>query len=259
MRIVAVAILLALALAPAAAHANAGIGLLVLAVPITIIALLPAILIEGPVLARILQLPGGRAMWVSCVANIASTILGTLIAVVTSVIPLMYGEFMRETVLISLVPMFLVSWWLEYLVVRRMLPPEKRPRSRRATGVANAITYAAMLIGVAIFVPPESATFNRWRLSPALAELGVARMEVGEHFASHGAFPPPKRFTPTDRSVKSLTLEPGGRIIATLSFPGREVADGRHIVYEPIVLGGKLSDWKCSSDIAPKYLPAACR
>jgi hypothetical protein len=249
----------AAAFAACEAQANAGIGLLVLAVPVTIVALVPAIMVEAPILARMLTLSAGRAVGISAAANIVSTIAGAAIAIATAFIPLMYGEFMRETVLISLVPMFFVTWWIENLVVRRMLPAESKARSTRATGIANAVSYVAMAVGVAILVPPERSMFNRWRVTPAVLELTVAKTEVDEYFASHGTFPAPKSFPAQDKSVKSLALEADGRLVATLSFPGRPAGDGRHIVYEPVVVGGKITAWKCTSDIESKYLPAQCR
>lgn len=259
MRRIAIVLGIAALAAPLVACANTGVGLFVLAVPITIVGLLPAILVEAPVLARILHLPGRRALWISCIANVVSTIAGFAVAVVTSLVPVMYAEFVRETVLISLVPMFFLTWWVENLVTRRMLAPDKKPLAKRATGIANAFSYVAMMACVALLVPSESSVFNRWRVTPALAEMGVARNEVAEYFQAHGEFPAPKSFTPIDRSVKSLVLEPGGRLVATLSFPGRPAADGRRIVYEPVVAGGKLAAWKCSSDMDSRYLPAACR
>ena len=259
MRRTALALGIAALVAPVAASANTGVGLLVMAVPITIIGLIPAILVEAPILSRVLQLPGLRGLWISCIANVVSTIVGFVVALVTSFVPVMYGEFIRETVLISLVPMFFLTWWIENLVVRRMVVAEKKPLAKRATGIANAFSYVAMMVCVAILVPSESTVFNRWRLGPALNELGIAKNDVAEDFRIKGAFPAPKSFTPVDKSVKSLVLEPGGRIVATLSFPGRPAGDGRHIVYEPVVIGGKLTGWKCSSDIDNKYLPAACR
>ena len=247
------------ALIPGVAHANTGVGLLVLAVPVTIVALLPVILVEAPILSRVLELPGRRALWMSLVANVVSTIAGAAIAVASSVVPLMWGEFVRMTVLISLVAMFFVTWWIENLVVRRMLPEEGKSRSRRATGLANVASYLLMAIGVLIFVSSESATFDRWRLTPALDELGVAKADVAEHFQSRGAFPAPRSLRATDKTVKSIALEGNGRLVATLSFPGRPDGDGKHIVYEPVVIAGKITEWKCTSDVHAKYLPAQCR
>lgn len=260
MRAITVAIGIVALAAPLLARANAGVGLLVLAIPVTVVALPPAILLEAPVLARFLRLSWPRGLWVSLVANVVSTIAGAAIALATSFVPVMYGEFMRETALISLVPMFLLTWWLERLVVGRMAPAGTKPLATRATGAANAFTYALMAIGVTLLVPPAGEKFDRWRLSPVLAQLSVARAEVAEYFDAHATFPPPRDIKPLDASVKSVALEPGGRLVATLSFPGRPAGDGRHIVYEPVVAAGKVSAWKCSSpDLAPQYLPPACR
>jgi Pilin (bacterial filament) len=241
------------------AHANTGIGLLVLAVPVTVVGLVPAIFIEAPILARLLRVRGGRALWLSCVANVLSTIVGFVVALVTSFVPLMYGEFMRETVLISMVPMFFLTWWIENLSVKRMLPAGSERRSMRATGVANVVSYVVLAVGVAILVPPESAIFNRWRVAPAINALGIAKNDVAEHFQSHGAFPAPGPIKQHEPTVKSMVLDKDGRLVATLSFPGRPAGDGKHIVYEPVLASGKITAWKCSSDMESRYLPVQCR
>jgi hypothetical protein len=245
--------------APAAAHANAGVGLLVLASPAAIAALLPAIIVEAPILARMLGIAWKRALALSAVANIFSTLVGLVISVASMVIPL-FAETSREAVLIALAPMFFISWWIEAGTVRRRMEPERKPLVRRATGIANLVTYVGMAIGVAMLVPPLSETFSRFRLGAPLGELAAARSQVAEHFQLHKAFPAPRSFEVKQENVRSLRLEPGGRLVMVLSYPASPAADGKSIVYEPRIVDSRIVEWRCySPDMASKNLPASCR
>jgi hypothetical protein len=242
------------------AHANVGIGLLALSVPTLVVALLPAILVEAPILARYLRVPFKRALWLSFAANVFSTLVGGIIAIASSFVIPFWTDTSREAVLASLVPMLFISWWLENIVVRRMQPPESKALSRRATGIANAISYAGMAVGVAILVTPLSQTFNRYRLGDALAEMSAARAQVAEHYKLHKSWPAPKAFVVTLPTVRTLNLEPAGKLVMVLSYPASVAADGKHIVYEPRVVDGDIVGWRCSSpDMKPQHLPPVCR
>jgi len=243
------------------ALANTGVGLMMHATPVMVVALVPAILIEAPILARFLKVSLRRGLWLSFVANLVSTFLGTVIAFVASlVIPIGSMDVSREMTLVSLLPMLFVSWWLEAMMVRNLEPPERAPSVRKATGVANAVTYALMAVGAAILVPAGDTVFSRWKLTEPINEMMVARTEVAEHFQRQREFPPPRTFPAKGKYVRSITLEAGGRVVLTLSFPGSPEADGKRIVHEPRVAGGEIVEWRCHSpDMAAKYLPAACR
>lgn len=54
-----------LALMPATAYANAGVGYFMVAMPVVALALIPAILLEAPVLGYLLKLPFRRAALLS--------------------------------------------------------------------------------------------------------------------------------------------------------------------------------------------------
>ena len=255
-----IAFLAAAGMAAAPAHANTGIGLLAMWIPPAIIALIPAILIEAPVLARFLRVSLRSALWMSFIANVASMMVGAAIALASSFILPFATDISREATLAALLPMLLLSWWIENLVVKGMLPAPVKPLAFRATGIANAVTYAAMAVGVAVLVPPASAVFNRFRLVGPINQLAAARTDVSEEFQKTKTMPKPRDLAVNAPNVKGIRLEDGGRLVMTLSFPGSEVADGKHVVYEPRVANGEIVEWRCSSaDLAAKYLPAQCR
>lgn len=97
-----------------------------------VVGLIPVIVIEALVLQRRLRLGWSRVLGVVTVANVASTFVGFLALWA-------YGDYTLVPhpmsaaaafwlVLIALIPLFLVSWEVEYLVARLMLSP-KQPGS----------------------------------------------------------------------------------------------------------------------------------
>ena len=243
------------------ACADMGIGLLMMWIPPAIVALLPAILVEGPVLSRFLHVPGRRGLWLSFVANIASTMAGIVVAIAASLVIPGGAQMARELTLVALVPMFFFTWWLERWVVASMVEPATKPLAKKATLVANAITYAAMAIGAWLLLPPNYAVFDRFRLAGPLMELGLAKVEVAKYFDEHQhTFPPPKSFPTTNVNVRSIVSDADGRLVLTLSFPASKIADGKTIVVEPVVDKGVIKEWRCySRDLEAKHLPASCR
>lgn len=234
-----------------------------ISIPLFAVALLPAIIVESLVLARMLAVGWGRGLWLATVANILSAVLGSILAFVGEMLLVggtAEGEPGREAAFAMLVPMFLVTWWIEHATIRRIDATAPSPRVRQATFVANALTYAIMAIAVAFLVPPASALVSRWKVTEALMRLGVQRTAVAEQFQRDGRFPAPAKLDPMSPYVRSLAHEGNGRIVAELSFPGSADADGKRIVYEPRVAGGQIIEWVCySPDLHFKYLPATCR
>jgi len=100
-----------LAALPASAHANMGIGFFAPSILVTVPALIPAILIEAVVLARMLELRFPAAAGTSFLANLASTIVGAVLAIALDLLLMGGGpEPDRVVFMLSLVPMFLFSW-----------------------------------------------------------------------------------------------------------------------------------------------------
>jgi hypothetical protein len=246
---------------PFAAHANTGVGFLILSIPVMALGLLPVILIEAPVLSRFLRVSFLRGLWLSFVANAASTILGALIGIAVDIalVVLLKTSFpaVAPVVLVALVPMFFITWWIERKVVVRM-QPDAKPLATRATLVANAISYLALAAAVLVFWP-EDWTLVRSQLTEVLNAMSVAKLEVSEEFEKRGRFPATLQ-APRSKFLRSLTIEPGGRLVAVVSMPDRKGVDGKRIVMEPRVDGRRIAEWKCyTPDLEFKYLPTSCR
>jgi len=124
--------------------------------------------------------------------------------------------------------------------------------------VANAVTYALMAVAVVVLVTGGGA--GRERILIAMAAMDAAKVEVGEHFRQHGAFPPPRAIDVRRRHVKSLARERDGRLVLVFDFPDSPEADGKRVVLEPRVEGGRIEQWVCTSpDMPSRYLPMLCR
>ena len=254
------------------AWANAGIGFLIPSVPVLIVALLPVIFVEAPVLAAFLRLPLSSGLKLSAAVNVRSTLIGVLIAIVAD-IALMFlagGSSglppSRVSLLVALVPMFFITLWIEDRAVARKYPQQPRIRVSLATLAANVLSYAALVAFIALtpffkvydemgyreHVYFASNAANRWkegvdkywqnhkRFPERAGELGLARGEER-------------------RGVGSVTLQPAGRIVLELRFPADPELDGKRLIYEPRVVDDALQ-WKCRTpDLAPRYAPYGCR
>lgn len=93
--------------------------------PLMVVGLIPIILIESFVLRRRLRLKWARALRVTAWANLVSTVVGVLgvyglqpLGVHVYVGPFGNQAWLYGFLFILLVPLFLVSWWVEYQVAR---------------------------------------------------------------------------------------------------------------------------------------------
>jgi hypothetical protein len=115
--------------------------------------LIPIIGIEAYVFKKRLGVSGSRALGVSALANIASTIIGTFIVVGSSLL-LYAGAGISElpgalgdiTVLMVLIPCFFLSFWCESLVGSPMIRTVSRQDVRAAFFLANKFSYALLAI-----------------------------------------------------------------------------------------------------------------
>lgn len=254
--------------APLPALANAGIGLFAVALPITLPALVPAIVVEAPILAWILKIGFGRAFLWSAIANFVSTVVGAIIAVAADLAILggtgsSGATFNWGTVLVALVPLFFVTWWLEALAVRRLMAPADKPSPVRATFAANAVSYALMAALVP-FLPGMDPVYSRAgarsNITEVLAILGAEKTEVHEHFARNRRFPEPRPLTFASRYAKSMRREADGRLVAEIRYPGLKELDGARLVLVPRVVSGEIVAWEChSSRPSHRFMPSACR
>jgi len=140
------ALLLALVSLPQIAFADMILPIAVLAVPGMLILFIPITLLEGYVLKARLAVAYRRALWVSAVANLASTLVGLPFANVAlagfSPRHAFVGDSSVFTSLsIMLVPFFLGSLLVEYFVVRWMLRNADRRAILIAVLIGNALSY----------------------------------------------------------------------------------------------------------------------
>ncbi len=253
---------------PLAAQANAGVGLFSVAVPFTLAALVPAILVEAPVFSRMLGVGWRRGLWWSLLANLVSTVAGAILAVLadfallapsgsSGLVPTL------ASTLSALLPMFLVTWWLETITVRALQPAGAAASPRRAALVANVVSYALLVAAMFFLVGPGSEfprSDARSRIGEVLAQMGAQKTELAEHFATRGEFPAPRGVAVATRYASSLRIEEGGRIVARIHYPGVAEVDGAQVSLVPRVESRAIVSWECHAPrSAHKFLPASCR
>ena len=259
----------ALALVPALAHANAGIGYFMIALPVVVIALVPAVPLEAAVLKPILQVPWRRAFPLSLGANIRSTLWGFALAIAVDVVLIGAGgsagpEPTAGAAIVMLVPFFFLSWWIEHRAVARKAAEIGARRVAAATGAANALSYAGMIVFVALAYPKEGAMNPRAQISEGLLAASAFRTEVTERWSADKKFPVPGApgFAPVVKPRYRVSLESGGRIVVRFTTPGSPPLDGKRIVLTPVLdsSGAEIARWQCGSpDIERRFLPGSCR
>jgi hypothetical protein len=177
--------------------ADMGLPMIVLTWPAMAMLLLPVIVIEGLLCKKWLGLPTWQAIKTNAISNLASTIIGIPVAwaamlaiefgtmglvgessalqdwhsPIANVIFFLFssawlnpdlGEsawVIPAATLVLLIPFFFASYWIEYLVVRRMVgmpdgePPNLAyPRVRAAVRNANLVTYVAMFVATSVWL-----------------------------------------------------------------------------------------------------------
>ena len=170
---------LVLCIAPGVAQANAGVPMIFLVMPAMVISLVPIVIVEALYLAHTMRLTGKAAGKASAIANLVSTLvgipltwlglvagqlitggdtahgLGTLpdkLLAVTWQAPWLIpyeselGWMIPAAGLMLLGPFFLVSWWTEYLVARRMLVDIEARLLKKAVRNANLLTYGLLTL-----------------------------------------------------------------------------------------------------------------
>ncbi len=140
---------------------DAWMPLQVFAAPLQVLALVPVIAVEAFILLRQLHLGAGRSLKISALANVLSTVAGVPFALAFAEIypvglhwGVLFGIgwkapvwFLFVVIPLLMAPFFLLSWGIEYLVVRKLLKQE-RPAQQVRTAVreANLYSYSLLLI-----------------------------------------------------------------------------------------------------------------
>lgn len=143
---------LLLCLCPLEGQANVGAPLFFNYIAYSWLLLIPIIGVEAYVFRKRLPISIGRAFAVASVANIGSTILGTVVVLGTGLL-LSVGNMTELpgaegdiTVLIALVPCFFLSVWCETLIGFPLLKQASRDNVRAVFFLANQFSYAMLAI-----------------------------------------------------------------------------------------------------------------
>jgi len=174
--------------------ADVGIPMLLLTFPAMVLLLIPIIVVEGLLCRKWLRLSTGEAMKLNAASNLVSTLAGVplawglMLALQLGVGAVMFKSglidkwegpvaiaiyvlfasawispdetwMLPAATLVLLVPFFFASYWVEYLVMKRILdkregqPPDfTYGKLRIAVRNANLVTYGAMFVGVAVWL-----------------------------------------------------------------------------------------------------------
>lgn len=151
-RTCAAGVALVIAGAPGVAWANAGIPPLSYSLTVTVLLLIPVIAIEAVVLRRALALSVLRAVTLTTVANVLSTLAGIMVVFASFFVPLMVTRGARADLLtlLGFVPLFFVSWWVEAGFARWRLRDRAATDVRRAVSRANLASYGVLALLVTV-------------------------------------------------------------------------------------------------------------
>lgn len=177
--------------------ADAGLPMIILTWPAMVVLLIPVIVIEGFLCKKWLGLNTWQAIKTNAVSNLASTIIGIPVAwavmlaiefgaigivgesntlqnwhsPIAIVISFLFGSawlnpdlgerawVIPAATLILLIPFFFASYWIEYLVVRKMVGTSEgapsnlgHARVRAAVRNANLVTYGIMFLATSVWL-----------------------------------------------------------------------------------------------------------
>ena len=124
-----------------------GLGPLTFGAFVCALAIVPIVVLEWIVLWKRLPVGPGRALWVSLLANVGSTLSGFLVAVFVEMAVRAAGISAGENFgfVIPLAMFFVVAYPIELVVVRGMVVAPSGDVAR-ATLWANGLSYAALAI-----------------------------------------------------------------------------------------------------------------
>jgi len=186
-------VVLCILMYPVIAFADAGVPMIALIIPGFGISLIPIIIIEYFYLKRRLSLKPAKAGAASLISNLVSTVIGVpltwvALAAIEMFVPMggrafgintLAGKIFAVTVqapwlipyendlnwmvptagMVLLVPFFFVSWWIEYLISRKILRDIGAKDVRTAVRNANLITYGLLAFCLCILL--ISALYSR--------------------------------------------------------------------------------------------------
>lgn len=133
---------------------NAGVPFFTSSIGYSVLLLIPIILIEAYVVWKGLKLRWWRSLLLSTYANIVSTLVGTLLFLFIGVLlssALMFGFVNPITIslfvlefLVTLIPMFYVSVWLEWRIWQARLKKVDRAQVKKIVFTAHLYSYGLL-------------------------------------------------------------------------------------------------------------------
>jgi hypothetical protein len=278
-------------LMPALAYANIAFGFAWAIGLEFLIALIPVIILEGLVLGAMLRLPGMRALNLATEANLVSAAAGLVLGLPLVNYALLAGAYAwlepnRVNAVFLIAPLLLPSWWIEYRWIARRDPALDISRVRWASGVANVLSYAALLAYTWTAFPEPGVNRVRALVRDAYQASDQVRQDVVAFRTKQGRLPdslkelgyPPAEAEGFDVPMRrldlwgnnsgptsrlNLSLQTAGRISVQFLGPEHPVIDRKRIVLSPVVeqpaRGQPVIRWQCSApDLPQSLLPEGC-
>lgn len=259
---------------PMSVSANAGIGYFMPALPIVVLALIPAILLEAVVLRIALGLRPKRAFLLSLSANSRSTLYGFILGVVID-LALVAGtgsagpEPTKGLATAMLVPFFLLSWWIEYRVISRWSADFSKHRVSAVTGMANVLSYVGMLVflWVSSILPERSTMAVRLQINEALYGASSIKMAIAKFWKQNNRYPEnisELGIVFSKHTAFSITLGNRGRILVHIFIPSEPLVNTKQLIITPLPDSESYDNrglqWECRSENIPySFLPRQCR
>ena len=217
--------------------------------------------LEAAIFRKLLPLGFARALGLSLLANLPSTILGAMIWVALEAAPAGSLSLRIGTAgwAAAVAVLYVVTALLEFVVAKARLVEIRRPKVLRAVLGANAVS-CVLLFGSAWFVVAvHDSNALRKRVYEVLKAGSLAKVEAWEYFQANGRFRATRQEKP-NRHTRLVTTSDSGRVTAEVDYPSADDLHGKTVAWEPEIRNGKIVDWHCYVPEAPlKYFPAPCR
>ncbi len=140
----------------------------------------------------------------------------------------------------------------------------KRSVQKGFTLIELMIVVAIIGILAAVALPAYQDYTKRSRVTEGLALASGAKTAVTEFYSSQGAWPSSNTEAGLAAasaikgdSVTSVTVGSNG--VITAAMDGTKVASGNLVLTPTASVSGGSVEWKCTTTLDKKYVPATCR
>lgn len=162
--------------------ANVGIGLAAGKLVANILLLLPIILIEGGFITKLLKQRYTKAILVSTIANVISTLVGIILGFFALMGTMWDLYFLAGEWLVG----FLLTILLEFFVLRQAFKPFRSSEIWKVTIVSNIVTYLLLItVSIGVFDTYRLDT-RQLRTSADMRAIGTA---LGSYLVDYNYFP----------------------------------------------------------------------